>query len=147
MGANPLYSNRRWNGPLAAYMALRGIAVFAVPPVVGIQLFSDNQTVALTAMLVITVVAGSVPFIRTLRAGVWIDGNMLCWRNPFRSLRVPLEDIAEITTRPLWQNFFTVAAIETYSRKRTLPLVLVPVPASDAARFAERLAAATGDPC
>ncbi len=90
-------------------------------------------------MVAICAVTAGVPFVRSVTGKVWVDGGTLCARNAFRTVRVPMNEVGDVSLRPLWQNFFVVAAVEQKIPTRRRPLALVPVPAEDADILAAKL--------
>lgn len=124
---------------MAQYMALRGLAIFGTPLLILVYTLVPEERWSVAVMVSICVVAAGVPFIRSVTGKVWVDGGTLCARNGFRTVRVPMNEVGCVTVRPLWQNFFTVAAIEQKIPTRRRPLALVPVPAEDADVLAAKL--------
>lgn len=127
----PVYRQYQWNVPVAAYMALRGVATAAVPMVVGTLAGLDAlEDASLVAM---PVVAGLL-FARTMCGGVWLRDGSVVVRNPCRTRRIPLTSIVGVDPAPLFQNFFVVASVRTIDGGR---VTFVPVPADEIERLAE----------
>jgi len=137
-----MYRNMRWNVPLAFYMALRGIAVLGLVPMLVIHLVVGSDDLAVALMIVAVVLSAGIPFSRTLLGKVWVCGDTIYARNPFRTVRLPFSQIGQITTRALWQNFFIVAAVERAGHGHRGSTRLLAAPSFDIEALAEKLAAA-----
>jgi hypothetical protein len=134
-----VYRDLRWNVLVAPLMAVHGVAVAGLPLILVINAVVASDDLATFLMSASVAVSAGYPFTRSIAGKVWTDGSDVFVRNPFRTLRMPCEEITGVTTQSLWQNFFAVASFERSRRQSGRPQKLIPVPHVDAQVLAERL--------
>jgi len=102
--------DRRWTLRIAPYMAARGIGTIGLFPIVLMYVWLGSKQ-SFVPIVVVAALSGSVPLVRTLRAGVVCSSSKIEIRNPFRTVTLDRRDVLDVTSAPLWQNLFMVAVI------------------------------------